>query len=269
MTDSIIALHPGQSPFDQIRRFDQDGSEFWMARDLMKLLGYIKWQKFKPLVDQAIENVELSGGNGSEHALPVRVSIRGQNALDFKLTRLGAYHVALACTGKGKPLVAQAKQYFAAKTREAEVKIPTLETEVLRLQIELKQAEAQAAIAQTNLLDKRHAITQLCPEAIQQKVLGYQVVEKVEYRDRILHNDDLINDGSTIGKGELCRHFGLVTRTGKPNYKALNGVLSQLPSEAFDLSAQIIEHQQLRREWLPTLAQLVSDATRQTWLGEN
>ena len=36
-----------KSPFDSIKRVDREGCEYWMARELMKLLGYVKWQRFE------------------------------------------------------------------------------------------------------------------------------------------------------------------------------------------------------------------------------
>ena len=42
-----------RSPFDQVRRTEKDGWEYWTARELMKLLGYTKWQNFKPIIEKA------------------------------------------------------------------------------------------------------------------------------------------------------------------------------------------------------------------------
>lgn len=35
---------PHTSPFDGIRHEDEDGKEFWSARELYKLLGYTRWE---------------------------------------------------------------------------------------------------------------------------------------------------------------------------------------------------------------------------------
>src|SRR4051794_26119209 len=44
----------GRSPFDVIRRIRPDGSEYWSARDLMRKLGYIKWERMADAVDRAV-----------------------------------------------------------------------------------------------------------------------------------------------------------------------------------------------------------------------
>jgi len=44
--DNVLAqIH---SDLESIKKFTQDKNpiEFWSARDLMPMLGYIKWQKF-------------------------------------------------------------------------------------------------------------------------------------------------------------------------------------------------------------------------------
>lgn len=52
--------------------------------------------------------------------------------------------------------------------------------EEMKLKLKLLQAEKEVALAQQKLIDTRYLITQTCPEPVQQKVLGYQVIEKTE-----------------------------------------------------------------------------------------
>ena len=41
---------PHVSPFDTIRRTDEQGNEYWSARDLAKILGYAtNYRNFKPV----------------------------------------------------------------------------------------------------------------------------------------------------------------------------------------------------------------------------
>ena len=48
---NVIQMPAGASPFDSIKRVRPDGSEYWSARDLMPLLGYIEWRKFDGAID--------------------------------------------------------------------------------------------------------------------------------------------------------------------------------------------------------------------------
>jgi hypothetical protein len=130
MSNSIVTVSGDSnqsSPFDSIRGYRADGSEYWTARELMRFLGYIRWDKFIEYIEQAKENIELSGNDVTLH-----ISLTGESripatlenpkiSLDYELSRLACYHVALACNGKGKPMVAMAKQYFAVQTRKQEI----------------------------------------------------------------------------------------------------------------------------------------------------
>ena len=58
---------PHTSPFDGIRHEDEDGKEFWSARELYKLLGYSTWQKFQNAIEQAKIACENSEEALSDH----------------------------------------------------------------------------------------------------------------------------------------------------------------------------------------------------------
>jgi hypothetical protein len=137
---SDIARHG--SPFDLIRRFDESGNEFWMGRDLMKLLGYIKWQKFCDAIDRAKITCGLNNEAETAHFgfLPGAVKSMGRPADDYRLTRNACYWIAMAGDVR-KPEISQAHQYFAVKTREAETRP---QSEALRL-MELKHNLARQA----------------------------------------------------------------------------------------------------------------------------
>jgi DNA-damage-inducible protein D len=59
------------SPFEAIRRVNDDGTEYWSARDLSKILGYTLWQKFKNVVEKAQEACQNSGQGVSDHFIQV------------------------------------------------------------------------------------------------------------------------------------------------------------------------------------------------------
>lgn len=260
------------SPFDGIRRFREDGTEFWSARELMKLLGYSKWQHFSKNISKALASCRNAGNIDSEHFLPTTGRIEsaaGRVGEGWSLSRYACYLVAMNSDPE-KPEIAQAQQYFAAKTREAEVKIPELldQVRLLELQIQLASAEANRDKENRKLMETRQTIVTLCPEHVQQKILGFTVVERIEYRDRVLDGNQLIRDGSTIDKGQTCHHLGLLTKAGKPDYKRLTGLLERLPSEAFELTAIIRDNSELRREWLPELERVLASSDHQLWMGE-
>jgi hypothetical protein len=126
-----------QSPFDSIRRFDQEGHEHWLARDLQKLLGYRTWQKFTDAIDRAKITCQLNKELEPAHFgfLPGSVKSMGRPADDYRLSRNACYWVAMAGDVR-KPEIAAAHQYFAVKTREAELVIPAQSDQIRELELE-------------------------------------------------------------------------------------------------------------------------------------
>lgn len=48
-------VNPKDSIFEQIKRVDENGAEYWSARDMAKVLEYSEYRHFKQVVDKAKE----------------------------------------------------------------------------------------------------------------------------------------------------------------------------------------------------------------------
>lgn len=120
----LFASSAPTSPFDAIRRTRDDGSEYWSARDLMSAMQYDQWRNFETAIDRARTAAQNQGCRAEDHV--AGASALGGNGLlareisDWHLTRFGAYLVVMNGDPR-KPEVAAAQQYFAIRTREAEV----------------------------------------------------------------------------------------------------------------------------------------------------
>ena len=122
--DSEISA-PHVSPFEAIRKESEDGSEYWSARDLYKLLGYSTWQKFQYALDQAKKACEKSEQAISDHFnFQVHMIQTGKGATrkteDYRLSRYACYLV-VQNADPTKPIVALGQTYFTIQTRRQEL----------------------------------------------------------------------------------------------------------------------------------------------------
>lgn len=101
------------SPFDAIKKTNEDGSEFWSARDLMPLLGYANWQQFERPIERAIKAATGQGAVPADHFVSDTLpSSNGPARRDYRLSRYAMFVVCIMCTGESS-LTLAAKAYVA------------------------------------------------------------------------------------------------------------------------------------------------------------
>ena len=111
--------------FEDIKHIDEEGNEYWSARELMPLLEYTLWQRFSSAIKKAIENCKNSNNNVMDHFIGTdkMVSIGSnttRNIIDYKLSKYACYLIVLNCDAR-KRIIALAKTYFAIQTRKQEL----------------------------------------------------------------------------------------------------------------------------------------------------
>lgn len=111
--------------FEDIKHIDENGVEFWYARELMPILQYSNWQNFEKIINKAKMSCQNSDISVFEHFIDVnKLSKRANNAEveinDHKLTRYACYLIAQNGDSR-KKVIALAQTYFAVQTRKQEI----------------------------------------------------------------------------------------------------------------------------------------------------
>ena len=111
--------------FESIRHIDEDGKEYWSARELYKVLEYTEYNKFKNAINKAIEactNSNVDETNHFAHMSDMIKTGKGANRKvdNYKLSRYACYLIAQNGDSR-KEVIAQAQTYFAIKTRIQEI----------------------------------------------------------------------------------------------------------------------------------------------------
>ncbi len=144
--------------FEQIKQTDENGNEYWMARQLAKALEYTDFRNFSAVIAKAKEACKNSGQPIDEHLVEFNEEINhGKGAINtypsYKLSRYACYLV-VQNADPSKEVVALGQTYFAVQTRLQEIRqmdeynqLSTEEERRLFLRNELAKHNIQLAAA--------------------------------------------------------------------------------------------------------------------------
>lgn len=114
-----------QAAFDGIRRSDSDGNEYWLARQLARVLEYSEYRHFMPVIERAKLACRTSGQPVADHFEDVLAMVDiGSGAQreveDVRLSRYACYLI-VQNGDPSKPVIANGQTYFALQTRRQEL----------------------------------------------------------------------------------------------------------------------------------------------------
>lgn len=259
MTDLTVRTDT-QALLDSWLEAERNGERFPVPFDLAwQIAGYSRKDVAKRKLKPAMENklfhlkVEKTAGRGSEQ---------------ISLTTDGLKHICLMADTEAGEAV---RQYFieAEKRWKLTQQIApevAREVEVLQLQVELATKEAQKMQAERELLAFRHSIVTMCPEPVQQKVLGYTEVKTVEYIDRTITPSGERLDG--VGITYIQKRYGF--KTTKEAWAWLDSIGMGKDSNRWISEIKPVTAAVLDRECLADLDRIYqSNSKRQMFSGEN
>jgi len=114
-----------KNDFENIKRIDEFGNEYWEARELQKVLEYTQWRNFEWVITKAKEACENSNNYSLEHFADVSKTIKmpkgaEKTVNDYHLSRYACYLIVQNGDPR-KKVIAFGQTYFAVQTRKQEL----------------------------------------------------------------------------------------------------------------------------------------------------
>lgn len=111
--------------FDAIRHFDENGVEYWLAREFYPILEYATWQRFVGVIERAKQACFSLNINVDDHfnntVKMIELGKGGQRQVeDIALSRYACYLI-VQNGDPTKPVIAAGQTYFAIQTRRQEL----------------------------------------------------------------------------------------------------------------------------------------------------
>ncbi len=150
----IESADPHRQSFESIRQ-EEDGAEYWLARQLAPVLGYQDYRNFLAVVEKARISASAAGLEPSDHFGDITTMIDlGKGArrevADLRLSRYACYLI-VQNGDPSKPVIAEGQTYFAVQTRRQEIQddpaFGTLSEEERRLMLRREMAHHNTALA--------------------------------------------------------------------------------------------------------------------------
>ena len=140
----------GSKSFEDLKKTNEYGAEYWSAREIQPLLGYTQWRRFEDAVKRAITSCKSSGNEPSHHFADAGKMIAigkggSREVPDYHLSRFACYLIAQNGDPR-KPEIANAQKYFAIQARRQEIS-DAIVADVERLDLRKQTAEEFKALS--------------------------------------------------------------------------------------------------------------------------
>lgn len=123
--NKVTAADMHHKTFESIRQTDADGNEYWLSRQLGRVLEYSEYRHFQPVLERAKEACQNSGHPIADHFEDYleMVEIGSGAKRHIQEVRLSRYACYLIVQNgdPSKPVIANGQTYFALQTRRQEL----------------------------------------------------------------------------------------------------------------------------------------------------
>lgn len=114
-----------EQTFESIKHINEYGQEYWLARELAKVLQYADWRNFENAIFKAMESCKNSSASIKDNFGEVTTFTKMNSGAhrkisDYALSRYACYLVVMN-GDPGKPVISVGQTYFAVKTRQQEL----------------------------------------------------------------------------------------------------------------------------------------------------
>ena len=202
--------------FESIKHIDENGNEYWYARELMIALKYSNWQNFEKVINKAVNSCITSNNMVQNHFIDISkmVSIGSKTqreVSDYKLSRYACYLIAQNGDSR-KKVIGLVQTYFAIQTRKQEL----LEQEYSNL------TEDEKRFYQRNLTKKgNYSLNQAAKNAGVKNFdkfhnAGYkglyngETADDIAKRKGLRYREDILDN---MGSEELAANLFRITQT--------------------------------------------------------
>ncbi|MEK6653191.1 MAG: DNA damage-inducible protein D [Nitrospirota bacterium] len=140
----------GSKSFEDQKKINEYGAEYWSAREIQPLLGYTQWRRFEDAIKRALISCKQSGNEPSYHFAGVGKMIDigkggSREVTDYHLSRFACYLIAQNGDPR-KPEIANAQKYFAIQARRQEI-TDVIAADIERLELRKQTAEEFKALS--------------------------------------------------------------------------------------------------------------------------
>ena len=207
--------------FESIKHIDEEGNEYWSARELQKALEYKEWRKFNGVIEKAKKSCSTSDNNIFDHFVQldkiVRAGITSKRIIDYKLSRFACYLIAQ----NGDPhmkVIALAQTYFAVQTRKQEL---------LEEEYELLSEDEKRLIVRRKVRRENYSLNQTAKKAGVKNynrfhnagykgLYGGETADDIAKRKGLRYREDILDN---MGSSELIVNLFRIDQT---NQKLIN-----------------------------------------------